>query len=623
MDIVTTSYLRANIFAWLPIGRKDAVLYIGQEDVIVKKLREMSDNVACVRQTNEIPAQAKYRYILCLGDIRTNELPVYAAHLSGDGKLALAVSNAYGLKYLAGVKERGLDSYFGSVEGVQGAEGYTKEMLADALLSAGFAWHRFYYPFPDYLFTMSVYSDACLPKQGELIDQVGNFESERLVLFDEAKAADALLARGKFSEFANAYLVVAGKEGTPELKNGSGEEILFVKFSNDRGETHNIRTYITQSADGKRRLIKAADTIQALPQIDNLEKTRAALSELYADSRFSFNVCSRRADGMEFAFLRGHTMEEELDGLLLQGDLTGASARLSELFQEIRACRRLEPFKETQAFQSVFGHTALPEGILAAPAADIDMILSNIIVGEDGVWTVIDYEWSFHFPIPVNFILYRVIRYYAETTQARRALDAEALYQTAGIAPEERTAYAAMEEAFQEYVLSGHKPMRRLYQEAGRPAYHISSLLHTIDGLERRSALQIYFDRGEGFSERDTVVYHSQSLDGAYCLEINIPGDVRQVRIDPGSQACTVDLKRLAFYGQKDDVLEFISNGHKLFGNCYLFDTDDPNLLLTQLPAANRTLCLDLRIEGMSLAAAEWIAPKIDAKYRLKKMLKL
>ena len=57
-------------------------------------------------------------------------------------------------------------------------------------------------------------------------------------------------------------------------------------------------------------------------------------------------------------------------------------------------------------------------------------------------------------------------------------------------------------------------------------------------------------------------------------------------------------------------------------GSTYLFDTEDPNILLTQLPAGEKTLLLDLRIDSVSLAAAEWIAPKIDAKYRLKKILK-
>ncbi len=53
-----------------------------------------------------------------------------------------------------------------------------------------------------------------------------------------------------------------------------------------------------------------------------------------------------------------------------------------------------------------------------------------------------------------------------------------------------------------------------------------------------------------------------------------------------------------------------------------MFDTDDPNILLEQLPAGEKTLQIDMRIDSMNLAAAEWIALKIDAKYRLKKILK-
>ena len=40
MDVFTESYLRANVVAWLPVGREDCVLYIGEEDVIAAKLRD-------------------------------------------------------------------------------------------------------------------------------------------------------------------------------------------------------------------------------------------------------------------------------------------------------------------------------------------------------------------------------------------------------------------------------------------------------------------------------------------------------------------------------------------------------------------------------------------------------
>ena len=118
------------------------------------------------------------------------------------------------------------------------------------------------------------------------------------------------------------------------------------------------------------------------------------------------------------------------------------------------------------------------------------------------------------------------------------------------------------------------------------------------------------------------MYYHSKALDGTYSLEIPVEQDVTGLRIDPGSQACTVEIEELFWKQEKASVIDFVSNGHKMEGNSYLFDTEDPNLLITGIPSANRILVLKMRIDSMSLAAAEWIAPKIDAKYRLKKMLK-
>ncbi len=622
MDVFRESYLRANIIAWLPIERKESVLYIGKEDVVAAKLREMTGDVVCAAQAEKIPVDGKFDYIICLGNISKTDTGVFAAHLKSSGRLVLAVENAYGLKYLAGVKEIGSKEYFGAVEAVEGSVGWTKEEIARNLTDAGFLGQRFYYPFPDFEIAMSIYSDEYLPKAGELIDQVGNFEAERLVLFDEVRAADALVTRQKFPEFSSSYLIVAEKEASSPVLNQFGEEILFVKFSNDRGLLRNIRTYITRSQDGTRHLIKAADTEAANPHLKDLEKTAKQLCNLYENSRFSINACRMREDGIVFEFLCGQTMEEILDRMLAEGAYEKARETLLEILTEIGACSRLQEFHMSKDFERVFGNPGLKQGLLAASVSDIDMILPNILVDGDGRWNVIDYEWSFDFPVPVHFIMYRCIRYYAETTEERRRLDAGKLYERVGITEEELAAYERMEEAFQEYVLDGHIPMRQLYKEYGMPAYHISSILNIVDEQERRRALQVYFDRGNGFSEEESVFYHSKALDGTYKLEIPVGEDVKQLRIDPGSQACTVDIAQLCWKAETGGTLDFISNGHRLTAGMYLFDTEDPNLLIMQVPAGKKTLLLDMRIDSMSLAAAEWIAPKIDAKYRLKKMWK-
>ncbi len=623
MDIFTTSHLRANIIAWLPVKKTDSVCYIGMDtDVIAGKLREMSDHVIC-HPAGEMPArEGGYDFIVSAEAACEETLRMYGRHLRETGILILCAENAYGLKYLAGAKEIATGEYFASVEGRREAKGRTKEELSKMAAAAGFAWQKFYYPFPDYYFTMALYSDEHLPGQGELIDPIGNFDAERLMLFDEGKAMDALLAREKFTEFSSSYLIVAGKSQAAQMVNGQGEEILYVKHSNDRGAAHAIRTLITKSLDGRMHLVKMADGDAAAAHVEHLTEMERALRESYADGRFLVNACSRRADGVELEFLSGHTMEEELDLLLEQGEEARAKERMLEVFSAICDCKGVQEFQMTEAFQNVFGNPALPEGLLAANVSDIDLIMSNILIGEDGRWTILDYEWSFAFPIPQRFILYRNIRYYADTTADRRALCPDALYKQAGILSQELLAYAEMEEAFQAYVQGGHAPMRQLYKEAGRPAYHISSILHVVDEMERRSALQVYFDRGRGFCEADSTVYRSKALDGTYQLEIPIASGVQRLRIDPGSQACTVELVQLAWKNRSGSAVDFIHNGHRLTGNLYLFDTDDPNVLVTQVPQGENVLQIDVRIDAMSLKAAEWIAPKIDTKYRLKKLLK-
>lgn len=647
MDIFTTSYLRANIVAWLPIAETDMVCYIGDEkDVIAEKLREMAQEVVCISPDCcvNMADRQKFDYIVCIGHLaevarefrrltvaqvqnpREDTISVcklFQEHLTEKGRLILAVENTFGLKYFAGAKEEGSGAYFAAIEGAEESAAYSKEELHHALQQTGFLGETYYYPFPDYRFAMSIYSDGYLPKQGELIDQVGNFDEERLILFDEAKASDLLVREGKFTEFSNSYLIVAEREECCGIRNEEGECISFVKFSNDRGKGHNIRTYITESQDGKQHLIKTADSKEADAQIENIKKTYQALQELYADTRFDINNYKERKNGVELEFLQGHTMEEELDRLLEAGKIEDACRQMMEVFSQMRNCKQLQPFQKTEAFEKVFGRLELKDGLLAAPVSDIDMIMPNILLQENTKkWTVIDYEWSFHFPVPMNFIVYRAIHYYVETTAKRRILESCNLYEKVGISEEERKIYAQMEDAFQTYVLDGHKPMRQLYRESGKPAYHITSLLHTKNELEHKRMMQVYFDRGNGTREEDCINYHSKSLDGEFHLEIPVDADVTAIRIDPAVQACTADIRCLCFTTSKEDIVEFYGPVHRVGKQIYLFEGEDPYLLITDIPAGERRLLLDMRVETMSPAAAELIAPKIDTKYRIKKMLK-
>lgn len=70
--------------------------------------------------------------------------------------------------------------------------------------------YHFYYPYPDYKFMTTLYSDRYLPKVGELSNNIRNFDRDRMLLFDEKKVFDMLIREGLFGQYSNSFLVMTG-----------------------------------------------------------------------------------------------------------------------------------------------------------------------------------------------------------------------------------------------------------------------------------------------------------------------------------------------------------------------------------------------------------------------------
>ena len=120
------------------------------------------------------------------------------------------------------------------------------------------------------------------------------------------------------------------------------------------------------------------------------------------------------------------------------------------------------PFDRTPEFAEVFGEGKLPEGIPCATVSDVDMIFSNIFVesgkaAADSAWIVIDYEWTFPFPVPKKYLIYRAVYYaYYQIFKAEGKSLADWL-KSAGLTEEETECFARMEEHFQEYFFANCK----------------------------------------------------------------------------------------------------------------------------------------------------------------------
>lgn len=248
------SHMRSNIIEWLPIKKRDVILEIGAGcGAITGTLAEKAQQVDCIelskrrslinayrnKDKNNIEVfignfediekniEKQYDYITLIGVFEYAEsyisndspyeefLKTISKHLKVGGKLIIAIENKLGLKYWAGCKEDHVGRYFEGIEGYptsHGVKTFSKRELENMFKVVGFNKYQFYYPYPDYKLSTTIYSDSYLPKTGELSNNMRNFDMERMITFDESKVYDTLIEEGLFTLYSNSYLIIIEKE---------------------------------------------------------------------------------------------------------------------------------------------------------------------------------------------------------------------------------------------------------------------------------------------------------------------------------------------------------------------------------------------------------------------------
>ncbi|MCF0142728.1 MAG: class I SAM-dependent methyltransferase [Parasporobacterium sp.] len=248
------SHVRENIVSWLPIEKTHKVLEIGAGcGAMSGALADLTGSLVCVDLSKKRSLINAYRhqekdnmeimvgnfldiegsldrdfdFITLIGVLEYSESYIQSAkpyedmltcmrnHLAPGGKVAIAIENRLGLKYWAGCREDHTGRYFDGLENYpepRGLRTFSKKELAALIERVGGFKAEFYYPYPDYKFPMTIYSDAQLPKVGELTANMRNFDLERMVLFDESRVWDSLIENDLFPEFSNSFLVVAERE---------------------------------------------------------------------------------------------------------------------------------------------------------------------------------------------------------------------------------------------------------------------------------------------------------------------------------------------------------------------------------------------------------------------------
>lgn len=511
--------------------------------------------------------------------------------LPAGGHLILAVDNRYGLKYFAGAKERLSGMYFEGLEGYDHSGGvatFSKAAILSMAAEAGFAGAKTYYPYPDYRHAAVIYSDEKLPQPGELNCNLSNIEEERLVLFDEAKVFDGLIREGRFAEFSNSYLFDLTLE--PQQAD---EEIIYVKYSVERAEQYRIRTEIVKKADGTRIVRKCPCSEAAASHVESISKKETLLKEQCSKSGIRVNRCTPAEGCAEFEFLHGETLEEKLDALLAAKKFAALTEEILQYAEKLEKTLAPEPFERTERFTEIFGEITFDTPQRAAKLNNIDWIFSNIMITADGAWNVIDYEWTFEFPVPFKYIVYRALSLYCEGS-GREAVKNMGLYRMLGITEGEEKLFAEMEHRLQLYILGGTQTYAEYYMEHAGKTIRLLELLKKAHEPE----MKVYFDCGEGFSEENsTVLEVEEDFYGRRRFDIPLAGNVTvAVRLDPCEEPCQLVLNRIT--GECNGAYEpVISHNGKEYDKSVLYTTHDPQLVISGIVPGSSALHLDITVE--------------------------
>nr|MCR4924522.1 hypothetical protein [Lachnospiraceae bacterium] len=474
----------------------------------------------------------------------------------------------------------------------------------------------------------AVYSDEWLPKVGELDRNLVNYDMDRVVCFDEKKAFDELIREGRFADHSNSFLVLAGLLESEAEK----EYPIYAKYSDERNEKYRIVTVITNKGS-KRGVYKKALSKASTDHIKALKDNYKKLSKMYGESLFTPDHCNtenEKENEAEFEYLSGITFKEYLNSLEEKKEYD-SMLKLILKFKDLLLGIYKEDFKNTEendkAFKEVFGDIYRGED-KTAPLSDIDLIFENIVFDKEGLpfgkWSVLDYEWTLDFKIPLKFIIYRSLFYYLRDKKESSFLDYLSeknidLYELMGIDEREKDEiFPGFEESFQLYIKRGTVSFSLIYEVMPTKALSLEKMVS--DNLWRTNLKnpQIYAsrERNRGFGPEDYIVAYGEydELEKSITLKLELSEDIKEIRVDPTENECLLKVLNIELEeGERSDrasskgrsIDSYLINGYPLSDSFFVFDHKDPQLVIRDLPDSKKILTISYIVSYPDTSVSE------------------
>ena len=349
--------------------------------------------------------------------------------------------------------------------------------------------------------------------------------------------------------------------------------VIYSKYSNDRDERFNIITEIVKDEAGVKWVLKRPFTLVAENHVSRMVESSEMLKRHYQGTSVEVADITRCESGVKVAWVEGEAFSDYLDRLYEKGEVNKWKEKIDEYFENIFAHRRWDVCSSAE-FEQVFGTPEKTEKIEIVDYIDIDILFANVIYA-NGKWTIYDCEWVMPFPVPVKFLIYRCLLYYANT-QSKIGSTQESIYDKFDITKDERQIFEKMEDNLQKYIAGNRVPMWRLYQSIHGNVVNIGRI---YDKYMEQVSAQVFYDYGDGFSEENSKpVLERENGANDRVVRLSIPEGTTGIRFDPAGGACVIKLGNVK--DEKGSILQYITNGQMINRDTYLYLHVDPQIVI-------------------------------------------
>ena len=298
--------------------------------------------------------------------------------------------------------------------------------------------YKFFYPYPNHEFPEVVNTDKMIneiPFTG-----VSEVSRERIRFFDENKLNQTLSEDNLSQYFSNSFLV----EIRASDKDYPTDNIDFVKIGAQRKEEFNIYTIIWSDGEVSKSPIsaKANDHIKRMVEGSkhDIGKIRCLDAELKDDSLYYDFINQKSCEYMILDFIAKNDKEKFFE---LIEDIYDALFYNSFESDEYATEEFLKVFKEKSDIK-----------FHCHEKSYLDVILGNMFI-IDGKFTVIDYEWIYDFPIPLEYIFYRTFSYHFYSSKSFREFTSfEEIFEHFNLDTENLKLFRSWECNFLRYILN-------------------------------------------------------------------------------------------------------------------------------------------------------------------------